>query len=107
LAAESKYISDTQNLTDERRAVQRGMQEHPSQAGRRIGETVMTKAKARARAKARTAAKAANPAAKGAIPETKVRKGYFDAKSDAMRNIGGGANVKTLPGMQRGAARSR
>ena len=67
----------------------------------------MTKAKARARAKARAAAKAANPVGKETKPEVKVRKGYFDAKSDAMRNIGGGANVKNLPGMQRGAARSR
>ena len=78
-----------------------------TQADRRNGEPVMTKAKARARAKARAAAKAANPVAKGPKPEVKVRNGHFDAKSNAMRNIGGGANIKNLGGKQRGAARSR
>lgn len=67
----------------------------------------MTKAKARARAKARAKAKAAMPAAKGAKSEVKVRPGHFDAKSNAMRNIGGGANIKATTGMKRGAARSR
>ena len=67
----------------------------------------MTKAKARARAKARAAAKAAKPDTKSAKPEVKVRSGHFDAKSDTMRKIGRGANVKTMAGMKRGAARSR
>ena len=67
----------------------------------------MTKAKARARAKARAAAKAAKPGAKSAKPEVKVRAGQFDAKSDAMRNIGRAANVKTRAGVMRGAARGR
>ncbi len=67
----------------------------------------MTKAKARARAKARAAAKVAKPEAKGAKPEVKVRAGQFDAKSNTMRNVGGGANVKNVGGRKRGAARSR
>ncbi len=67
----------------------------------------MTKAKARARAKARAKAKAAKPGAKGAKPEAQIRTGHFDAKSNAMRNIGGGANIKSAAGMKRGAARSR
>jgi len=67
----------------------------------------MTKAKARARAKARAAAKAAKPGAKSTKPEVKVRAGQFDAKSDAMRNIGRAANVKTRAGIMRGAARGR
>ena len=67
----------------------------------------MTKAKARARAKARAAAKAAKPDAKGAKPEVKVRAGHFDAKSNTMRKIGGGSNVKIMAGMKRGAPRSR
>ncbi len=67
----------------------------------------MTKAKARARAKARAAAKAAKPEVKGEKPEAKVRAGHFDAKSNAMRSIGAGANVHSNTGMRRGAARSR
>ena len=67
----------------------------------------MTKAKARARAKARAAAKAANPAPKAEKPDTKVRKGHFDPKSDAMKNTGRGADARNFGGMQRGAARSR
>ena len=67
----------------------------------------MTKAKARARAKARAAAKAAKPDAKGDKSEAKVKAGHFDAKSNAMRNIGGGPNAHSNAGMRRGAARSR
>ncbi len=67
----------------------------------------MTKAKARARAKARAAAKAAKPGVKGAKPEINERSGRVDAKSNTMRNIGGGANIKSVTGMRRGAARSR
>jgi hypothetical protein len=67
----------------------------------------MTKAKARARAKARAAAKAAKPDAKGEKAEPKMKKGHFDAKSNAMRNTGSGANVHSNAGMRRGAARSR
>ena len=67
----------------------------------------MTKAKARARAKARAVAKAAKPNAKGAKPEVKVPAGHYDAKSNSMRNIGSGANIKSAAGMKRGAARSR
>ena len=67
----------------------------------------MTKAKGRARAKARALAKAAKPSTKGEKPETKVRAGHFDAKSNAMRNIGGDANTHSNTGMRRGAARSR
>ena len=67
----------------------------------------MTKAKARARAKARAAAKAAKPGVKGAKPDVKVRAGHFDAKSNAMRNIGGGANAPNTVGVRRGATRSR
>ncbi len=67
----------------------------------------MTKAKARARAKARAAAKAAKPNVKGEKSEEKVQAGHFDAKSNAMRNIGGGANAHANAGMRRGAARSR
>jgi len=67
----------------------------------------MTKAKARARAKARAAAKAVNPAPKAPKPDVKARKGYFDPKSDAMKNIGGGTDVRNFGGAQRGAARSR
>ena len=67
----------------------------------------MTKAKARARAKARAVAKAAKPAVKGAKPEVKAPAGHFDAKSNAMRNIGGAANVKAMAERRRGAARSR
>ena len=75
--------------------------------GRRKGESVMTKAKARARAKARAANKAARPDAKGTKPEVEVRPGDFDAKSNTMRNIGSGANIKSVAGMRRGTARSR
>ncbi len=71
------------------------------------GNSVMTKAKARARAKARAVAKAAKPDAKGEKVEVKVRTGHFDAKSNAMRNTAGGANVHSNVGMRRGAARSR
>ncbi len=71
------------------------------------GEIVMTKAKGRARAKARAVAKAAKPVTKRAKPEDKVRAGHFDAKSNAMRNIGGNADVRTMAAMKRGAARSR
>lgn len=78
---------------------------HLSRAVWRNGETVMTKAKARSRAKARAAAKAANPASKSTKPDDKVRKGYFDTKSNPMRSSG--ADVKNIGGMQRGAARSR
>jgi hypothetical protein len=67
----------------------------------------MTKAKARARAKARAAAKIANPETKSTKPEDKVRPGHFDAKSNVMRNVGGGAHIRSAAGMQRGAARSR
>jgi hypothetical protein len=67
----------------------------------------MTKSKARARAKARTAANAAKPDAKSAKPEIKAWSGHVDAKSNTMRNIGGGANIKSVTGMRRGAARSR
>lgn len=67
----------------------------------------MTKAKARERAKARAAAKIANPGAKSAKPDINVRTGKFDAKSNAMRNIGGTANIKSAAGMKRGSARSR
>ena len=65
----------------------------------------MTKAKARARAKARAAAKAAKPVVKGAKPEKPCRP--VDTKFNTMRNIGGGANIKSVAGMRRGAARSR
>ncbi len=71
------------------------------------GEIVMTKAKGRARAKARAAAKAAQPVKKAAKPEDKARAGHFDAKSNAMRNIGVSADVRTMAAMKRGAARSR
>ena len=67
----------------------------------------MTKAKARARAKARALAKAAKPAVKGAKPAVKERAGYFDAKSNTMRNIGSAANVKAMSERRRGTARSR
>ena len=68
----------------------------------------MTKAKARARAKARAAAKLANPiSAKEAKTEGKQKLGQFDAKSNTMRNIGSGANIKSAAEMRRGAARSR
>lgn len=67
----------------------------------------MTKAKARARAKARAAAKAGKPSAKGEKAEPKAKAGHFDAKSNSMRNIGGGANAHGNAGMRRGAARSR
>jgi hypothetical protein len=67
----------------------------------------MTKAKARARAKARAATKAAKPNAKGEKSEPKVQAGHFDAKSNAMRNIGGGSHAQGNAGMRRGAARSR
>jgi hypothetical protein len=67
----------------------------------------MTKAKARTRAKARAANKAARPDAKGTKPEVEVRPGDFDAKSNTMRNIGSGANIKSVAGMRRGTARSR
>lgn len=67
----------------------------------------MTKAKARARAKARAATRAAKPAAKGGKAESKVRAGQTDAKSNTMRNISGGANLKTRPATTHRAARSR
>ena len=67
----------------------------------------MTKARARTRAKARAAAKAANPDTKDAKPEVKARTGHFDAKSNAMRTIGSGANINTTAGVKRGSARSR
>ena len=67
----------------------------------------MTKAKARARAKARAKAKAAKPVVKDTKSESKERIGHYDAKSNAMRSISGGANVKASAGMKRGAARSR
>lgn len=67
----------------------------------------MTKAKARARAKARAAAKVVNPDTKSTKPAVKAPKGHFDAKSNSMRNIAGGSDVKTLSAMQRGNARSR
>jgi hypothetical protein len=67
----------------------------------------MTKAKGRARAKARALAKAGKPSTKGDKPEAKVKAGHFDAKSNAMRNIGGGPNAHSNAGMRRGAARSR
>lgn len=67
----------------------------------------MTKAKARTRAKARAAAKAAKSVSKDAKPEVKDRAGQFDAKSNAMRNIGGSADINTMAAMRRGAARSR
>ncbi len=78
--------------------IQRRTDRHPSHAGRRNGDPVMTKAKARARAKARAAAKAAKPDANGAKPQVNVRSGYFDAKSNTMRNIGSGANIKSVAG---------
>ena len=67
----------------------------------------MTKAKARARAKARAAAKAAKPSVKGEKAEAMVQAGRFDAKSNSMRNIGGGAHAHGNAGMRRGVARSR
>lgn len=67
----------------------------------------MTKAKARARAKARAATKAAKPDARAGKPKVKARAGQFDAKSEAMRQIGHAANVKTRAGIMRGAARGR
>jgi hypothetical protein len=67
----------------------------------------MTKAKGRARAKARALAKAAKPVAKDAKPEAKERVGHYDAKSNSMRNTGGGAQFNSNAGMRRGAARSR
>ena len=67
----------------------------------------MTKAKARARAKARAAARVSNPETKSGKPEIKVRAKQFDTKSNAMRRIGGDANIKSIAAMQRGSARSR
>lgn len=67
----------------------------------------MTKAKARARAKARAKAKAAKPKAKGEKHDPAQRPGHYDAKSNAMRSISGGSNIKAAAGMKRGAARSR
>lgn len=67
----------------------------------------MTKAKARARAKAKNAAKATKPDPKDALPTDNVRAGHFDAKSNTVRNMDFGVNVKSVAGMRRGGARSR
>lgn len=110
MTAESKYgsrefrISSGEVLDDLKK---NGGDEYRFHTSRWKGETVMTKAKARARAKARAVAKAANPKAKSAKPEAKVPPGRFDAKSSAIRNIGGGANIKSAAGMRRGGARGR
>ena len=67
----------------------------------------MTKARARKRAKARAAAKAARPAAKGEKPEARPRAEKFGPQSNAVPNMGTGADVKNLARTSRGAARSR
>ena len=67
----------------------------------------MTKAKARARAKARAAAKLAKPDVQTEKPEVVERPGHVKAKAEAVRNLGGAANIKSVGAMRRGAARSR
>ncbi len=67
----------------------------------------MTKAKARARAKARAAAKAANPGAKSDKPEAPEHPGRANTRPEAVSNMAGGANIKSVSAMRRGAARSR
>ena len=67
----------------------------------------MTKAKARKRAKARAAAKVTRPVAKGEKPEARPSAGKFDPEINTAPNMSSSANIKSMAGMKRGAARSR
>ncbi len=68
----------------------------------------MTKARARGRAKARAAAKTGKVVAvKSEVSEERARSGQIDSKSNSMRDIGRGADIKSTAAMRRGAARSR
>ncbi len=68
----------------------------------------MTKARARERAKARAAAKTGKTVAvKSGVAEKRARSGQIASKTNSMRDIGRGADIKSTAAMRRGAARSR